>query len=597
MKINLSEKSEASISGRRLLALAALSSVLQYLSFFPANLGFLGWIALVPFLVLAKVAVERRAGWLVWGVCFCQFLASLRWMMVADERMIATWILLAWWCSLFPWFAWRLLRLLDARTGLPLTFTVGLVWLPLEHARAYLLTGFPWYYLAHTQHDVLPLLQTADFAGTQYLSLLVAVCNGWLADLLCCWGAQSATKVSINHPVRRSVLAVGGVVFLGLFCFGWGYGVWRLNQVAESLSRGPLVVAMQASHPQSARNDAAYFNAIWEDYKILLSRAKRFEPDLIIWPETSFPFELPVSFGTEGPLLGQKRNPEAAENTQVDREFSGPAQLLGSGVVVVKDGKPHKRHNASLLQDFKRGIVRRYDKIHRVPFGEYLPLKGIIPGMDLLSPYEFDYSISAGEGFPRFPLTGKDGREYTFSTLICFEDSDFSLARLAAGADGQEPPDFLVNQSNDGWFKGTEEHEQHLAVARFRSVETRKSLIRSVNMGVSALVDPAGRVLEPTTVEGIVDGYRVGMESEPLAAGRWKEFKAKPILLGAEIPLSSMNAPYVQWGDWVAWSFDLALVLFIGISLWRKRFGKTPSGKAGPRAMVFGQPRFDGSAS
>jgi apolipoprotein N-acyltransferase len=116
-------------------------------------------------------------------------------------------------------------------------------------------------------------------------------------------------------------------------------------------------------------------------------------------------------------------------------------------------------------------------------------------------------------------------------------------------------------------------------------------------MGVSALVDPAGRVLEPTTVEGIVDGYRVGMESEPLAAGRWKEFKAKPILLGAEIPLSSMNAPYVQWGDWLAWSFDLALVLFLGISLWRKRFGKTPSGKAEPSAMIFGQPRFDGSAS
>ncbi|MFM8934220.1 MAG: hypothetical protein ACKOS8_20335, partial [Gemmataceae bacterium] len=125
-----------------------------------------------------------KAGWIIWAVSFCQYLASLRWMMVADERMIATWILLAWWCSLFPWVAWIFLRLLERKTRLPLACSVTLLWVPLEHASAYLLTGFPWYYLAHTQHDSLALLQTADFAGTQFLSALVGMWNGWLADLL-----------------------------------------------------------------------------------------------------------------------------------------------------------------------------------------------------------------------------------------------------------------------------------------------------------------------------------------------------------------------------------------------------------------------------
>lgn len=543
------------LPARNLLGLVLVSSALQYLSFFPVNFGFLGWVALVPLLLTIKLTQGPRAGWIIWAIAFCQFLASLRWMMVADERMIATWVLLAWWCSLFPWAAWKILLLLDRKTSLPLAFTAPLVWVPLEHARAYLLTGFPWYYLAHTQHDSLALLQTADFAGTQFLSALVAMWNGWLADLLS--GAKRISPPWPVRPVKRSVLAASGAMVLSMTAFGLAYGTWRIPQVENAITPGPLVVAMQADHPQSARNDAAYFERIWEDYKLLLARAKRFEPDLIIWPETSFPFEIPVRWGQEGPLLGRRKDGEK------DPEFSGPAQLLGSGVVLLKDEKPFRRHNSSLFQDFKNGIVRRYDKIHRVPFGEYLPLRGIIPGMELLSPYEFDYSITAGDGFTRFPLSVAGGATYTFSTLICYEDSDFGLARQAAGADGLPPPDFLVNQSNDGWFKGTEEHEQHLAVARFRSVETRKALVRSVNMGVTAVVSPSGRVLEPTPDEGVPDGFRVGPDAAGLPANQWKNFKARPVLLAATVPITTVESPYLFFGDWLAWCLDCLLVLTV----------------------------------
>src|SRR5207249_9926463 len=100
-----------------------------------------------------------------------------------------------------------------------------------------------------------------------------------------------------------------------------------------------------------------------------------------------------------------------------------------------------------------------------------------------------------GNGLTRFPL-GK----YTFGVLICYEDTDMYLGR-EYGVETDDGPavDFILNISNDGWFDGTAEHEEHLAIARFRAIETRRAVARAVNMGVSAVIDSNGRVLAPTT--------------------------------------------------------------------------------------------------
>ena len=128
------------------------------------------------------------------------------------------------------------------------------------------------------------------------------------------------------------------------------------------------------------------------------------------------------------------------------------------------------------------------------------------------TPYEKDYSCRPGTHWTRFPLPSRQRRRtYTFACLICYEDSDPYLARQYVAS---EPVNFLVNISNDGWFDGTEEHEQHLAICRFRAVEARRAMVRAVNMGISAVIDPDGRVIalpgetwsESKKMEGVVGG-------------------------------------------------------------------------------------------
>src|SRR5262249_45827692 len=158
---------------------------------------------------------------------------------------------------------------------------------------------------------------------------------------------------------------------------------------------------------------------------------------------------------------------------------------------------PRLRYNSALLVKPGGGeIGGRYDKIHRVPFGEYVPLRDWLPWMDAFAPYENDYSVTAGAGLPRLAL-GK----YRFGVGICFQDTDPVLAGAYGRATADGPAaDFLVNISNDGWFDGSSEHDEHLAIARFRSVEARRATARAVNMGISGVIDGNGRVLAPTHV-------------------------------------------------------------------------------------------------
>src|SRR5262249_12292152 len=129
------------------------------------------------------------------------------------------------------------------------------------------------------------------------------------------------------------------------------------------------------------------------------------------------------------------------------------------------------RHNSAVLVGRAGQAVARYDKIHRVPFGEYVPLRDWLPFMNAFAPYDFDYSITPGEGHTRFPLgESAAGRPCTFGVAICYEDTDPDTVRPYGGGGGRPAADFVLNISNDGWFDGTSEHEEHLAVCRFRAV-------------------------------------------------------------------------------------------------------------------------------
>ena len=241
------------------------------------------------------------------------------------------------------------------------------------------------------------------------------------------------------------------------------------------------------------------------------------------------------------------------------------AALLGLNTTESRPGAPERRFNSALLIGADGRVRGRYDKIHRVPFGEYVPLRDSIPLMNRLAPYDFDYSIAEGEGQPRLPV-GK----HRFGVIICYEDTDPALARGYVDPAGGDKADFLVNISNDGWFDGTAEHEEHLAICSFRAIECRRSVARSVNMGISAVIDGNGRVLAPAEVgrEGEVrlwDLDKGGGAELPVA--RWHEFKKVPGVLFAVIPLDDRTSLYARFGDWLplgCWAvLGLALLFLI----------------------------------
>ena len=135
-------------------------------------------------------------------------------------------------------------------------------------------------------------------------------------------------------------------------------------------------------------------------------------------------------------------------------------------------------------------------------------------------------------------------KKFHFGVLICFEDTDPDLARQYGRPDGDGPAaDFLLNISNDGWFNGSSEHEEHLAISRFRAVECRRAVARAVNMGISAVVDGNGRVVA-------------------LPGPTWAASKKVPAVLTASIPIDHRASVYGRWGDWLPWS--CWLVLFLG---------------------------------
>jgi apolipoprotein N-acyltransferase len=177
--------------------------------------------------------------------------------------------------------------------------------------------------------------------------------------------------------------------------------------------------------------------------------------------------------------------------------------------------------------------------------------------MNAFAPYDFEYGVRAGEQWTRFPLG-----DLHFSVVICYEDTDSEVTRQFVNTETGRPADFLVNISNDAWFDGTSEHEQHLAISRFRAVECRRSLARAVNMGISAVIDGDGRVLDAETLATVEDPYmgtihiwsgRPEAPGAELPVSRWAEFKKVPGVLVASIPLDRRTSLYVRWGDWLPW--------------------------------------------
>lgn len=553
---------------------AVMTGAMLWLCYFPVSCGWLAWVALVPLLTLIRRDTTKRDMFFgTWAAGLLFYLAAIQWMRAADPRMYFTWIGLSLYCSLYFPLSFGLARSIDRRTRLPLVITLPVVWTALEFLRAHFGTGFPWYFLAHSQHDFAPVIQIADLTGAYGVTFLVVACNVLVFEWLSRWQRfRQFFSLPEMERSRRALLlqtAATGLALAGVL----GYGGWRLSQ--DDFPIGPKVALVQSNLPQEVRNAAAidYFNNLMLEHNTRLTdRAMRMYPDLIVWPETSNPnFWSVIADNVDPDAVATADQLTVADSRNQIRKLSRrwPTNVLyGMNSEVYTGGNKSKLHNSAVLIGADGKPAARYDKMHRVPFGEYVPLRDWLPLMNWFAPYDYDYSISSGEQFTRFPAGA-----YRFGVVICFEDSDPTLARQYACADAAEPPaDFLVNISNDGWFKGTSEHEEHLAICRFRAVECRRAVLRAVNMGVSAVIDGNGRVLAPVVFaqDGEMTFWGIPDRRKSLAVSEWAKFKGVPGVLAAVVPLDSRQSLYAQWGDWLPWTCWSLLAVGLVLARFRR---------------------------
>ena len=444
-------------------------------------------------------------------------------MRVAHVSMYASWLFLAFCCALFLAMSVWLARRLD-RLGVPFWLAVPTAFLAVEYFRSHFPTGytwleyvglrhpigFGWYMLGHTQHDWLALIQVSDLAGAYGVSFLVALVNAavWLAveRIALVRGWFRDMRPTARASVRPAMVAA---VSLGL---ALTYGYVRLGH--EPFAEGPQVALIQGNLPQDLKN--GHGSEMRQHFEHLAEQARRSPAghppaDLIVWPETSSAepwFEIaPDANGAAAPYEF-RRNANAAHTFFASemRYAWRTTTLFGLSTYQWESDNRPCAYNSALLIDRTGTVAGRYDKIHLVPFGEYVPMGETLPFMSMFTPYEGDYSCKPGAKWTRFPLPAGE-RTYHFACLICYEDSDATLARNYVRPSG-EGVDFFVNISNDGWFDGTAEHEQHLAICRFRAVETRRCVVRAVNMGISAIIDPDGTRGRPAASDlgGIEEG-------------------------------------------------------------------------------------------
>lgn len=431
----------------------------MHLAFPRPGWDLLGWVALAPVLALAATARAPRGalleGWVA-GVAF--FLPLLRWLthtMTTFSPMpmpvaLLVILALAGYLGLF-WggTAWAL-AWLRARLGTRTLWLAPAIWVAGELGRAYLITGFPWGLLGYVPSRRLLVIQLAAWTGVYGVSALVVLVNTAFAWIMVERRGRAAVAA-----LAVAGLAVGGALLVG--------------QARLAAPAGPTipVAVVQGNIPQAVKWDAAYKAETLRVYGEL-TRAAAPGSRLVVWPEAAMPayvrFE-PAAMLWLTALAADVRVP-----------------LLVGVPDAEPEGKRMRYLNSAFLVD-PSGLRARYDKIHLVPFGEYVPLKRLLFFVEAIAAEIGDFT--PGRQVAVLPLEGTP-----FGTVICYEVIFPGLFRrfVAEGAV------FMTNITNDAWFGDSGGPLQHLQMVPLRAVENGIAIARAANTGVSAFVMPTGEI-------------------------------------------------------------------------------------------------------
>ena len=431
----------------------SLSLALYFFSFPPFPLFWMAWVAPLP-LLLASASLSGRARfflWWLWGGLF--FLAGLYWLPGTMESYAPV----AWWqawgalgaLALYLglyWGVWGWWSHLLMERGVPSFLAMATTLAFLEYLRGHLFTGFPWLLAAHTQTSFLPFIQGAALVGVYGLSFFLAWVWGGLLEL-------------VKGPRKRGVWSI----LLSLVLVAWGGARVAYPPQGRSLR----VAVVQPSIPAQMKWDPTKAR---EQVRLLVGMTRRAcgRGGLVVLPETVYPYPLFQDARDSRPLL------------DVVNGCSSYVLVGTNHVVKRKDGYYYTNREYLLS---RAGVLGFYDKVHLVPFGEYVPLGRYLPFLYSLAGYRRGFL--PGKSLSPLPMPGCPlGVGICYETIFPF----LSRAQVRRGAL------LLVNVTNDAWFGRSLAPYQHLTAALFRAVENGRWLVRCANTGISALISPTGRV-------------------------------------------------------------------------------------------------------
>jgi apolipoprotein N-acyltransferase len=322
---------------------------------------------------------------------------------------------------------------------------------------------FPWYYAA-TAHKAPLLTQLADVGGPVLVGLVLVAFNLALAELI-------LARMD-RRPPKRVVLATGAAS-LALAC---AYGAIRIRSVDAAAQAAPSAVVGVVQANMGLMEKRTQYDEGVRRHLRLSDELRGRGADFLVWSETS------------------------AMRPAFDEDYKTELRTVSSriglptifGAVIVKrveDLRAYVLYNSGIASDAAGHIEGRYDKQYLLAFGEYLPFGDVLPILYKWSPNSGHFT--PGSSLDALPVE-VDGTRHPVSVLICYEDI---LPRFTNDAVRHADPELLVNITNDAWFGDTAEPWEHLGLAELRAIEHRRYLVRGTNSGVSAVVDPVGRVV------------------------------------------------------------------------------------------------------
>ncbi len=490
-------------------SLPILSGILLVLAQPPVSLQFLAFFALIPLLMDIEGASLRRcfaAGW-VTGIVSSTGL--LYWIIVAVNKygginiylsfLILTLLIL--YVALYTGCFALCISFLERRISIPFYLSAPSVWVLFEYLRGFLITGFPWSFLSHSQYNFLPFIQIISITGAYFISFLIVSVNAVIAAL---W------KGKRTSPAYIAVLSA-------LVAVSLAYGFIRTTEKDHEDLRAVII---QGNISQDMKWDEAFkIKTINTYYRKTVDGGRG--AHLIVWPETAMPFIFEQEAG-------------------VNRHIKALPAITGSDLLfgtIARDEKG-RFFNTAYIFGKNEQELGRYSKGHLVPFGEYTPLRAYLPFLERLS-------VQMGEFFPgqsHAPIrTAEAG---IVGILICYEGIFPYITNETVRRGAQ----VLVNITNDAWYDRTSAPYQHLAFYVFRAIESDRYVLRAANTGISAIIDPRGRIHGATPIfrEGIVKGGYA---------------------------LKDTQTFYVRWGDWfvVISLLFLAAVVLRGIVVCKRQ--------------------------